>query len=124
MVTFDTIIPRYAPNDDSYAVCDGTGEDPKCSASVPGIAQSILAHTVYMGIDGVGECPTQSSGRTFFISLLVLLGGVSAICCACCCFHGGQLFRGMAQENDQDGSALAGIRKESYVLMVCPPDIQ
>eukprot|EP01061_Rhynchopus_euleeides_P036484 TRINITY_DN614_c0_g2_i1.p1 TRINITY_DN614_c0_g2~~TRINITY_DN614_c0_g2_i1.p1 ORF type:complete len:282 (+),score=128.84 TRINITY_DN614_c0_g2_i1:54-899(+) len=39
------------PKNGSYVVCDGSGEDPKCSKSVWDIEESILAHLSYMGLE-------------------------------------------------------------------------
>jgi len=54
----------YDDGDDSYAVCDGSGEDPTCSASVPSISTSWVAHSTYMGITGIGYCPLSDWGTT------------------------------------------------------------
>ena len=45
-------VPRevwFNAPDDAHTVCDGSGEDPACSASVPVLAQDASAHAFYMG---------------------------------------------------------------------------
>jgi hypothetical protein len=51
-------LSRPAPIVSSSAkVCDGSGEDPTCSDSVPDNKWSITDHTSYFGLDA-GPCPT------------------------------------------------------------------
>ena len=46
----------FSEDNEDYAVCDGSGEDPRCSASVPALGHAVVDQQVYMGVAFTNPC--------------------------------------------------------------------
>ena len=46
----------FSEDSKDHSVCDGSGEDPSCSANVPSLAHALLDHQVYMGVAFTNPC--------------------------------------------------------------------
>lgn len=69
----------FSENNQNYSVCDGTGEDPSCSASVPKLAIRVLDHEQYMGYVFSSPCGGPSQNEAIF-RYICYGGGVSFLC--------------------------------------------
>jgi hypothetical protein len=65
----------FSEDNDDYAVCDGSGEDPRCSASVPPLGHAVVDHQVYMGVTFTNPC----GGRDVVRWAGAFLGGVTGL---------------------------------------------
>eukprot|EP00040_Diaphanoeca_grandis_P015346 m.78192 g.78192 ORF g.78192 m.78192 type:complete len:413 (+) comp25091_c0_seq1:299-1537(+) len=65
----------FSEDNSKYTVCDGSGEDPRCSMSIPGVAQRILDHQVYMG-EVIFPCGSKTWVPTIE-ALISVFGGLT-----------------------------------------------
>jgi len=75
----------YSEDNKDYTVCDGSGEDPKCSGSLPLSAQRILDHQVYME-EVIFPCGTPVSMIPAVTAIMCVLGLMSLCCMSLCVF--------------------------------------
>jgi hypothetical protein len=67
----------FSEGNQHFAVCDGSGEDPACSVSVPKLALRLLDHQEYMGYAFTNPCGGNAAGP----ALTVALSGAGGISC-------------------------------------------
>lgn len=69
----------FSENNRNYSVCDGTGEDPRCSASVEKLAIRVLDHQQYMGYIFSSPCGGPSEADAA-LRYLCYAAGFSFLC--------------------------------------------